>query len=94
MENEILVLAKAGYNRAEINEILHPESVAESTPPVQESLISKKEAESTKKNDFSEIFGKIENLEQRMFKENVQKSEIKESPTEMTLGEIMNQLIK
>lgn len=99
MENEkILILAKAGYNRAEINEILNPPTVQppamQEIQPVVEAHEETAPPEGGKKNDYSEVLKKIENLEQRMFKENVQNSEIKQSPKDFTLNEITAQLLR
>lgn len=93
--DDILTLARAGYSRVEIEQMLKPTTPAQETQPAEPApTASEKKNEYVQSADFSGLAEKIEKLSEAIYQKNVAESEIKESATEQTLDAIMAKMVK
>ena len=93
--DDILTLARAGYSRVEIEQMLKPTTHEQETQPAEpNSTASEKKNEYVQSADFSELAEKIKKLSEAIYQKNVAESEIKESATEQTLDAIMAKMVK
>ena len=93
--DDILTLARAGYSRVEIEQMLKPTTPEQETQPDEPSTTaSEKKNEYVQSADFSGLAEKIEKLSEAIYQKNIEESEIEESATEQTLDAIMAKMVK
>ena len=105
--DDILTLARAGYSRVEIEQMLKPTTPAKETQPAKEKqpaketqpaepapTASEKKNEYVQSADFSGLAEKIEKLSEAIYRKDGAESEIKEAATEQTLDAIMAKMVK
>ena len=93
--DDILTLARAGYSRVEIEQMLKPTTAVQETQPAEPAPPeSEKKNKDVQSADFSGLAEKIEKLSEAIYQKNVAESEIKESATEQTLDAIMAKMVK
>lgn len=93
--DDILTLARAGYSRIEIEQMLNPTTPAQETQTADPAPTApEKKNEPVQPTDFSGLAEKIEKLSEAIYQKNVAESEIKESAAEQTLDAIMAKMVK